>query len=394
MRDGGVSRWGRYPMPSLLLVPPVPPLPPLPPLPPVSSGSPATRRSSRYRIAAATPPERRRGRAGTARTSPARTQRCWCRRRRSSRGKDNQTSEIRRILASMRRLALLCLTLAAVAAPLSAQDLFTRVVTRIAKTPNTGVGVYYRRLDRPDSLLVDAGHRFHAASTMKVPVMIQVFRDADAGTLRLGDSLTVVNEFHSIVDGSPYQLDKADDSDSSLYLRVGQKAAVGDLLELMITVSSNLATDILIERVGAPRANATAHALGADSILVLRGVEDGVAYRAGRNNTTTARDLGVLLAAIAEHRAASRVACDSMIAILGHQHFTEGIPAGLPPGARVYHKTGWVGQVVYHDAAYIEMPSPDARRYVLVVTTGGIQLDTAAYNLVADVSRMIAASGR
>src|SRR5947207_3187032 len=149
MRDGGVSRWGRYPMPSLLLVPP---LPPLPPLPPVSSGSPATRRSSRYRIAAATPPERRRGRAGTARTSPARTQRCWCRRRRSSRGKDNQTSEIRRILASMRRLALLCLTLAAVAAPLSAQDLLTRVVTRIAKTPNTGVGVYYRRLDRPDSL--------------------------------------------------------------------------------------------------------------------------------------------------------------------------------------------------------------------------------------------------
>ena len=294
----------------------------------------------------------------------------------------------------MKRLALLGLTFAAATAPLSAQDLFTRVVTRIAKTPNTGVGVFYRRLDRPDSLLVDAGHRFHAASTMKVPVMIQVFRDADAGTLRLGDSLTVVNEFHSIVDGSPYQLDKADDSDSSLYLRVGQKAAVGDLLELMITVSSNLATDILIERVGAARANATAHALGADSILVPRGVEDGVAYRAGRNNTTTARDLGVLLAAIAEHRAASRVACDSMLAILGRQHFTEGIPAGLPPGARVYHKTGWVGQVVYHDAAYVELPSPDRRRYVLVVTTGGIQLDTAAYNLVADVSRIVAAGVR
>ena len=294
----------------------------------------------------------------------------------------------------MKRLVLLCLTLAAATASLSAQDLFTRVVTRIAKTPNMGVGVYYRRLDRPDSLLVDAAHRFHAASTMKVPVMIQVFRDADAGTLRLTDSLTVVNEFHSIVDGSPFQLDKADDSDSSLYLRVGQKAAVRDLLELMITVSSNLATDILIERVGAARANATAHALGADSILVLRGVEDGVAYRAGRNNTTTARDLGVLLAAIAEHRAASRVACDSMLAILGRQHFTEGIPAGLPPDARVFHKTGWVGQVVYHDAAYVELPSPDRRRYVLVVTTGGIQLDTAAYNLVADVSRIVAAGVR
>src|SRR6266511_1823820 len=303
-----------------------------------------------------------------------------------------QTSDVSDILAGMKRLALLCLTFVAASPRLSAQDLFTRVVTRIAKTPNTGVGVYYRRLDRPDSVLVDAGHRFHAASTMKVPVMIQVFRDADAGTLRLGDSLTVVNEFHSIVDGSPYQLDKADDSDSSLYLRVGEKAVVRDLLDLMITVSSNLATDILIERVGAARANATAHALGADSILVLRGVEDGVAYRAGRNNTTTARDLGVLLAAIAEHRAASRVACDSMLAILGRQHFTEGIPAGLPPGARVFHKTGWVGQVVYHDAAYVELPG--GRRYVLAVTTGGIQQDTAAYHLVADVSRMVVGAVR
>ena len=291
----------------------------------------------------------------------------------------------------MKRSAPFSLVFAALCAgPLLGQDLAARVAARIAQTPNQGVGVYYRRLDRPDSLLVDAGHRFHAASTMKVPVMIEVFRDADAGTLRLSDSLTVVNEFHSIVDGSPYQLDKGDDSDSSLYLRVGQKASVRDLLELMITVSSNLATDILIERVGPARANATAHALGADSILVLRGVEDGVAYRAGRNNTTTARDLGVLLAAIAEHRAASRVACDSMLAILGRQHFTEGIPAGLPPGARVYHKTGWVGQVVYHDAAYIEMPG--GRRYVLVVTTGGIQLDTAAYHLVADVSRIISAT--
>src|SRR6266571_2027205 len=102
----------------------------------------------------------------------------------------------------MKRLALLCLMFAAVTVAAAAQDLAARIATRIAQTPNQGVGVYYRRLDRPDSVFVDAGHRFHAASTMKVPVMIQAFRDADAGTLRLSDSLTVVNEFHSIVDRS------------------------------------------------------------------------------------------------------------------------------------------------------------------------------------------------
>jgi beta-lactamase class A len=162
---------------------------------------------------------------------------------------------------------------------------------------------------------------------------------------------------------------------------------VRELLELMITRSSNLATDILIERVGAARAQRTARALGAWAIQVLRGVEDGAAYRAGLNNTTTARDLGVLLAAIAARRAASRGACDSMLAILGRQEFNEGIPAGVPAGVRVAHKTGWIGQVVYHDAAIVFPPQGDA--YVLVVLTGGIQEDSVAHDLVGDLSHLV-----
>ncbi len=222
---------------------------------------------------------------------------------------------------------------------------------------------------------------------MKIPVMIQLFRDRDAGLLSLDDSITITNTFQSIVDSSPYQLDVTDDSDSSLYERLGQRAPIRELIELMETVSSNLATNLLITKVDAKRANATAHALGADSILVLRGVEDGKAYRAGLNNTTTARDLGVLLAAIANAKAASAASCREMLAILGRQHFTEGIPAGLPPGTRVYHKTGWVGQVVYHDAAIVEPAG--GRRYVLVVTTGGIQKDEDAHALVRDISKLV-----
>jgi len=264
-----------------------------------------------------------------------------------------------------------------------------RLETRIAATAATGVGLYYRDLGTGDTLSINGGLRFHAASTMKLPVMIQLFRDRDAGRLSLDDSLMVHDTFPSIVDGSPFTVDKSDDSDSTLYRLVGRRTSVRHLLELMETVSSNLATDVLIERIGAARANATAHALGADSIVVLRGVEDDKAYHAGRNNTTTARDLGVLLTAIAEDRAASPAACDSMLAILSRQHFTEGIPAGLPPGAKVFHKTGWIDGVVYHDAAIVELPNH--RRYVLVVLTGGIQKDEGAYRLVADLSRIVAA---
>src|SRR5947208_4258264 len=304
-----------------------------------------------------------------------------------------QTSDIRRqyILRAMRQRSVLLLVLlpcrAAVAqAP---RPLGGRLAARVAQAPATGVGLYDRSLTRPDSLLLDANVRFHAASTMKLPVMIQIFRDADARLLRLDDSLTVHVSFPSLVDGSPFAVDKADDSDSTLYGRVGRPASVRELLELMITRSSNLATNILIERVGAARAQASARALGAWSIQVLRGVEDAKAYRAGLNNTTTARDLGVLLAAIAQDRAASPASCREMLRILEAQEFNEGIPVGLPPGTRVAHKTGWIGEVVYHDAAVV---FPARGGYVLVVLTGGIKQDSVAHNLVADLSRLVYAA--
>jgi beta-lactamase class A len=289
---------------------------------------------------------------------------------------------------------LLCVasTLPATVGGQSLDSLRARLKARIGAAPAQAVGVYFQDLGSGDTLLVHGNLRFHAASTMKIPVMIQLYRDRDAGRLTLDDSITVTNRFRSIVDSSPYQLDKADDSDSSLYERVGQRLSIRALIELMETVSSNLATNTLIDVVGAARANATAHALGADSILVLRGVEDIPAYRAGRNNTTTARDLGVLLAAIAADRAATAASCREMRAILERQHFTEGIPAGLPPGTRVAHKTGWIEGVVYHDAGIVYPAA--GRPYVLVVLTGGVPQDSAAYALVADISRLVYAAVR
>jgi beta-lactamase class A len=289
----------------------------------------------------------------------------------------------------MQRLltALLTCFATTTAAAQQLDSLRSAIAARIAQVPAHAVGVYYHDLGTGDTLLVGANVRFHAASTMKVPVMIQLFRDRDAGSLTLDDSVPITNDFRSILDDSPYRLDKADDSDSTLYDLVGQKRTIRQLVELMEKVSSNLATNLLIARVDAKRANATAHSLGADSILVLRGVEDGKAYRAGMNNTTTARDLGMLFTALAQYRAASPAACREMLDILGRQHFTEGIPAGVPAGTRVEHKTGWIGGVVYHDAGIVR---PAGRApYVLVVLTGGVKEDSVAYALVRDISHQV-----
>ena len=248
------------------------------------------------------------------------------------------------------------------------------------------VGLFFRTLDGRDSLFLSPDLRFHAASTMKLPVMIQVFRDADSARLGLDDRIDVRRTFRSIMDGSAYDLDPADDSDSTLYGRVGGRASVRELVELMITRSSNLAANLLIDLVSAARINRTAHQLGADSIAVLRGVQDIPAFNAGLNNTTTARDLGALLWAIAQDQAASPEACQQMIAVLQRQRFNEGIPALLPRGTRVAHKTGDI-TAINHDAAIVYPRR--GRPYVLVVLTRGITDMKTSSRLIAELSAMM-----
>jgi beta-lactamase class A len=265
-------------------------------------------------------------------------------------------------------------------------SLKSMIERRIAKVSGAVAGVAYHDLGSGDTLFSNADDSFHAASTMKVPVMIQLFRRIDAGALNLDQGILLVNQFGSIVDGSPYSLDAADDSDSSAYAAVGKRVPVRELIDRMITRSSNLATNALIELVGAERANATAHDLGAKNIRVLRGVEDNKAFRAGLNNTTTARDLAVLLEAIETGRAASRSSCDAMRDILLRQEFSAEIPAGLPPGTKVAHKTGWITGVL-HDAAIVY---PQGRPpYVLVVLTRGIPDEKVARQLIVDISRLV-----
>ena len=268
----------------------------------------------------------------------------------------------------------------------SVDSLRARIERRVAQERGAIAGIAFHDLQTGDSLYLNADDSFHAASTMKVPVMIELFRSIDAGALRLDQGILLVNQFGSIVDGSPYSLDAGDDSDSSAYKLTGTRVPLKELIDRMITRSSNLATNALIELVRASNANATAHMLGARNIRVLRGVEDNKAFRAGLNNTTTARDLAVLLEAIETGRAASRSSCNAMREILLHQEFNEEIPAGLPPGTRVAHKTGWITGVL-HDAAVVYPPG--RKPYVLVVLTRDIPEEKVARKLISDISRLV-----
>ena len=257
----------------------------------------------------------------------------------------------------------------------------------IVSASGAEVAVAYETLDGRDRLAIDADKMFHAASTMKVPVMIELYRQVKAGTLSLGDPLPVTNRFRSIVDGSPYALSEEDDSDREVYAAAGRTLSLGQLCEAMITVSSNLATNLLIEKLGVENIRRTVTRLGADAgggMQVVRGVEDGKAFEKGLNNTTTARGLLTLLLKLAHGQAVDRPSDAAMIEILERQRFNDGIPAGLPAGLAVAHKTGDITRI-NHDAGIVYASRP----YVLVVLVRGIADKKESSALIARISRTV-----
>src|SRR5512143_138779 len=286
-------------------------------------------------------------------------------------------------------ILLSCLILYSRSSPVVASapnDLKREINELVRASGAETVAVAYHDLATGAELLINPDETFHAASTMKVPVMMEIFRQAAAGKLALDQRIPIKNDFVSIVDGSHYSLSPDSDSDQTLYTRVGQTETIRELLRLMITVSSNLATNLLIERVTPDRVMNLMRTVGAKHIRVLRGVEDGKAFQRGLNNTTTARDLMIILRRIAERRAVSAKASDEMVKVMLDQKFNEGIPAGLPRDARVSHKTGSITRI-NHDAAIVYPPG--RKPYVLIVLTRGIGDEKRAHKLIADISRVV-----
>jgi len=269
----------------------------------------------------------------------------------------------------------------------------------VAYVDLAGGGRVLRRETRP----------FHAASTMKVPVMIAAWAAVDQGALSIDQPIAVRNEFRSLVDGSRFHLSPEDDGDPDLYAAVGSTRPLSELIRRMIVRSSNLATNLLIDQLGATRVMDVMRQLGAYNTQVLRGVEDEKAYQAGLNNEVSAADLALLLAAIA-HAAAdpaaggaapppdpganeplaapaiSHRAATAMLAVLEAQEFNDKIPAGLPPGTTVAHKTGDITGI-HHDAGIVFPPGEAP--YVLVVLTAGFDKEETANHFIAELSRNV-----
>lgn len=246
--------------------------------------------------------------------------------------------------------------------------------------------IAFKETGTGSELFLNEKENFHAASTMKTPVMIEVFKQAKEKKFSLDDSILVENSFKSIIDGSPFSMSLGDDSEDGLYSKIGKRETIRNLVFKMITVSSNLATNILIEKVGAENVMKTLRAMNVNDMRVLRGVEDGKAFQAGKNNTTTAYDLSLVFERLLSSKTVSPKADEEMIGILLSQKFKSMIPGKLPDNVKVAHKTGSITNV-QHDSGIVYLP--DGRSYVLVILSKNLKSNKEGIEVIASISKMI-----
>jgi beta-lactamase class A len=229
----------------------------------------------------------------------------------------------------------------------------------------------------------NADGSFHAASTIKLAVLLAVYGEVFRGRLTEDAPVHLRNRFLSIVDGKPFALNLDYEPVPELVKKVGRTLTVRELAYHMITRSSNFATNLLIDVVGIPAIQAALDELKIEGVSLIRGVEDQAAFAAGLNNRVTANGLLKLLRLIAEGRAWSPEICAPMLEIMLDQRHRSGIPAGLPGDAQVAHKTGNIS-TVHHDAGIVYIGNRNP--YFLVILT---QFPAAVGRsaAVADVSR-------
>jgi beta-lactamase class A len=233
----------------------------------------------------------------------------------------------------------------------------------------------------------NADRWYHAASTIKVPILLGVFAAIDRGDLLPHSRVHVRNRFLSVVEGVPFRVESGRDANSAVHNAIGKMMRVDELAYHMITTSSNLATNLLLGVIGPDSVNETLRELDLDDGLELRrGVEDELAFEHQINNRVTADGLLRVLVMLAEGKAFSPALSRRMMDILHGQEFNQGIPARLPKGARVAHKTGEISTIA-HDAGVIYLPK--RKPYALVILSEWDPTTTGRSRTIASISHTI-----
>lgn len=266
------------------------------------------------------------------------------------------------------------------------QALHEKIDQLRAESGSDAIGVHVFDYETERSFSHEGDRWFHAASTMKVAVLVTLFHAANTGRLSLEDRLHVRNRFRSIADRSIYRVQRDRDADSAVHRRVGRSMKLIELAEPMITRSSNLATNLLLEFLTPEFIQSTLAAADVEGVRVVRGVEDSVAFDRGVNNTLTPSGLVSVFRLLREDRLFPESERRQMLDILFAQEFNSMIPSLLPDSTQVAHKTGEISTAT-HDAGFVLLPG--RRPYAVAILTEHPPGLDDTQKLVAKVSRLV-----
>jgi beta-lactamase class A len=212
------------------------------------------------------------------------------------------------------------------------------------------------------------GEWFHAASTIKLAILLGLVRAVGEGRLDWDDWLHVRNRFASRLDAEPFRVARERDADGVVHAEIGKLMKVRDLAERMIVASSNLATNLLLDLLGVRESQQALAALGVEGVELARGVEDIRSFEAGIYNRVTADGMLGMLRLLVEPSPMSGDGRSLVLDLLARQELTGAIGLGLPEAvrgrAKVAHKTGEIATAA-HDAGLVFLP--DRRPLALVV---------------------------
>lgn len=262
-------------------------------------------------------------------------------------------------------------------------SLANSIATTVQKQPGH-FAVYAALSGQAPIVCLNCDDLINAASTIKLFVLDAAYGAFAKGTLHSEDAIIVHNHFHSLVGTGMFALEQKEDSYDPLYEQEGKPVAVSELLRVMIQYSSNLATNLMIERLGVLPIRSVVKAQGLNGIVFGRMIEDFDANDKGIRNQVSARGLGAFLQKLDNGQIVGKAQSQSMVQIMLGQKFNDIIPPGLPAGTPIAHKTGWV-QGVRNDAAIVTLPN--GKHYILVVLTSDLPDEQAGIRVLNDLSR-------
>lgn len=224
-----------------------------------------------------------------------------------------------------------------------------------------------------DKLELNSTKIFPAASMIKVPIMYEIMRQAATDNLSLDDCLIVTSDIRTGGSGILKEL------------RPNITMTIKELVTLMIIVSDNTATNILIDLVGMAAINTTMANLGLKSTVLRRQMMDFAAAQAGQENTTSAADLALLFTTIYSKCELPQEYSDLMLDILKRQQIEDKLPFFLPEETVIAHKTGTLPGVE-HDGGILFLPSGS---YIICILTSDLTANYQGLQLVAALGKII-----